>query len=299
MSGVVIEVDGRRITAGRAGRARPRAAPGSGPPARGDRSQGSPTPSPRVPPGAPRADPARARHVLDLARPDVRRRRGSPRTRTTPSPAPSTREMVLAGVTGVGEFHYLHHAPGGSPTTTPTRWVRRCRGGRRGRDPDRPARHLLPRRRPRPRPLREVQLRFSDGTREAGPTGSRLLRDGETPDRRGGALGARPCRDQIGCGRVGRCPRTAAPLPPVRAGRGERGLPGRVRPHAHASCSPSTVPRPGAPPPSTRRTSPRGHRAARRPGTGVCMCPTTERDLADGIGPARALRDAGSPLSLG
>jgi formiminoglutamate deiminase len=34
-------------------------------------------------------------------------------------------------------------------------------------------------------------------------------------------------------------------------------------------------------------------------GTTICMCPTTERDLADGIGPARALADAGSPLSLG
>jgi formiminoglutamate deiminase len=34
-------------------------------------------------------------------------------------------------------------------------------------------------------------------------------------------------------------------------------------------------------------------------GTGVCFCPTTERDLADGIGPARALVDGGSPLSLG
>ncbi|MCW2879512.1 MAG: N-formimino-L-glutamate deiminase [Sphaerisporangium sp.] len=33
--------------------------------------------------------------------------------------------------------------------------------------------------------------------------------------------------------------------------------------------------------------------------TAVCMCPTTERDLADGIGPARSLADAGSPLSLG
>ena len=31
----------------------------------------------------------------------------------------------------------------------------------------------------------------------------------------------------------------------------------------------------------------------------VCFCPTTERDLADGIGPARALVDAGSPLCLG
>lgn len=34
-------------------------------------------------------------------------------------------------------------------------------------------------------------------------------------------------------------------------------------------------------------------------GSGVCFCPTTERDLADGIGPASALAQAGSPLSLG
>jgi formiminoglutamate deiminase len=33
--------------------------------------------------------------------------------------------------------------------------------------------------------------------------------------------------------------------------------------------------------------------------TTACFCPTTERDLADGIGPARALAEAGSPLSLG
>ena len=33
--------------------------------------------------------------------------------------------------------------------------------------------------------------------------------------------------------------------------------------------------------------------------TGVCLCPTTERDLADGVGPARALADAGCPLCLG
>jgi cytosine/adenosine deaminase-related metal-dependent hydrolase len=33
--------------------------------------------------------------------------------------------------------------------------------------------------------------------------------------------------------------------------------------------------------------------------TFTCFCPTTERDLADGIGPAPALRAAGSPLTLG
>jgi formiminoglutamate deiminase len=31
----------------------------------------------------------------------------------------------------------------------------------------------------------------------------------------------------------------------------------------------------------------------------ACFCPTTERDLADGIGPARRLADTGSPLTLG
>jgi len=33
--------------------------------------------------------------------------------------------------------------------------------------------------------------------------------------------------------------------------------------------------------------------------TSACFCPTTERDLGDGVGPSRALRDAGSPLTLG
>jgi cytosine/adenosine deaminase-related metal-dependent hydrolase len=34
-------------------------------------------------------------------------------------------------------------------------------------------------------------------------------------------------------------------------------------------------------------------------GSTVCLCPTTERDLADGIGPARRLRDAGARLAVG
>ena len=33
--------------------------------------------------------------------------------------------------------------------------------------------------------------------------------------------------------------------------------------------------------------------------TNVCFCPTTERDLADGIGPARRLHEAGATLTLG
>jgi formiminoglutamate deiminase len=33
--------------------------------------------------------------------------------------------------------------------------------------------------------------------------------------------------------------------------------------------------------------------------TSACFCPSTERDLADGIGPARRLASAGSPLTIG
>lgn len=34
-------------------------------------------------------------------------------------------EMALAGITSVGEFHYLHHALGGTPTPTRTPWAKR------------------------------------------------------------------------------------------------------------------------------------------------------------------------------
>jgi formiminoglutamate deiminase len=34
-------------------------------------------------------------------------------------------------------------------------------------------------------------------------------------------------------------------------------------------------------------------------GATACFCPTTERDLADGVGPASALRNSGSPLAVG
>ena len=50
----------------------------------------------------------------------------------------------------------------------------------------------------------------------------------------------------------------------------------------------------------TRRTSPPPtSRCSARAATAISMCPSTERDLADGIGPARALADAGSPIVLG
>ena len=64
-------------------------------------------------------------------------------------------EMLLAGYTAVGEFHYVHHAAGGSPLRRPERHGEGAdQRGARGRHPDHAARHLLPgrradRRRPR------------------------------------------------------------------------------------------------------------------------------------------------------
>jgi len=37
----------------------------------------------------------------------------------------------------------------------------------------------------------------------------------------------------------------------------------------------------------------------RESGSAVCLCPTTERDLGDGVGPARRLADSGVTLSIG
>ena len=34
-------------------------------------------------------------------------------------------EMALAGITSVGEFHYVHHGPGGTPYDDPTSWATR------------------------------------------------------------------------------------------------------------------------------------------------------------------------------
>ena len=64
----------------------------------------------------------------------------------------------------VGEFHYLHHGPGGRPYDDPNAMGDAVLGRRaRGRRAHHAARHLLPARRDRPGPPNEVQQRFTDG----------------------------------------------------------------------------------------------------------------------------------------
>ena len=79
---------------------------------------------------------------------DLMYQRGGParsRTATGGSPAAVYAEMALAGITSVGEFHYLHHDVGGVPLRRPQRdGPRPVRGRRRCRCADDPAGHLLP-----------------------------------------------------------------------------------------------------------------------------------------------------------
>ena len=166
-------------------------------------------------------------------------------------------EMALAGVTAVGEFHYLHHAPGGRRYADPNAMGEALVAGRRrGRHPADPARHLLPGRRLRRRARRSTAS--SGGSPTATPT----------PGRTGSAR----CATAPGCGSAPRSTRSApcrgrrwAPSAAAAGGRPlhvhlseqparERGLPGRLRLHPRPACWPPTAARPARPPPCTPPT---------------------------------------------
>ena len=103
-------------------------------------------PQPRLPPRAARAHPARARHVLDLARADVRRRRAA---RPRHLPRPRAGDLPRDG----GRRDHLRRgvplppppAATARPTPTPTRWgwPSSRRRGEAGH-PAHAARHALP-----------------------------------------------------------------------------------------------------------------------------------------------------------
>ena len=63
----------------------------------------------------------------------ARRRPARPGQLPTRWPGPSYAEMALAGITCVGEFHYLHHGPGGAPYDDPNAMGARADRGRRAR----------------------------------------------------------------------------------------------------------------------------------------------------------------------
>ncbi|MET8160533.1 formimidoylglutamate deiminase [Sphaerisporangium sp. NPDC005289] len=210
-------------------------------------------------------------------------------------------EMALAGVTCVGEFHYVHHDTGGRPYASPNAMgealiaaaadagiritlLDACylRGGFG-------------------MPLEGPQLRFDDG-------------DAAAWARRVSSL---PSGPHV---RIGAAVHSVRAVPPeeirvVAAWARERGAPlhfhlseqvaeNEACMSAYGRTPAELLDENGALGPlstavhATHLTTADVERLGAS-GTGVCMCPTTERDLADGIGPARALAEAGAPLSLG
>ena len=212
-------------------------------------------------------------------------------------------EMALAGVTAVGEFHYLHHGPDGRPYDDPNAMGHALAqaaadAGIRltlldtcylAADVD-------------GRPVEGVQRRFSDGAADAWAERVAALRD---------AAGAADRR-----GRRTRCGRCRGRQLPVVVDDGRRvGRPLHVhlseQPAENAACLAAHGLTPtgllaaeGLLGPATTAVH-ATHLTADDiallggSGTTACLCPTTEADLADGLGPARALRDAGCPLALG
>jgi len=206
-------------------------------------------------------------------------------------------EMALAGITCVGEFHYLHHAP----------------GGRRYADPNAMGVALVEAARDAgiritlldtcylaggiDTPVSAEQRRFSDGTAEAWAVRVADLRADATT-RIGAAIHS-----------VRAVPRAA--LAEVAAVDGPLHVHLSEQPAENEACLAAYGRTPTQLLADASVLAPRTtavhatHLTAGDiallggSGTGACFCPTTEGDLADGIGPARELLDAGSPLSLG
>jgi formiminoglutamate deiminase len=214
-------------------------------------------------------------------------------------------EMLLAGYTTVGEFHYVHHGPEGLRYEDPNAMGRALLAAARetgiritlldtcylagGLTAEG---HL---------PLDEVQQRFSDDSVEAWASRVEELADADTV-RIGTAVHsvrAVPREHLAAVGDV--AARAARPL------------------HVHVSeqpaenhacqafygCSPTELLAaewlltPMTTVVHATHLSDSDVKLLAGSRTTACFCPTTERDLADGIGPARRLSDAGVPLSLG
>ena len=200
-------------------------------------------------------------------------------------------EMALAGITCVGEFHYLHHAPDGTPYDDPNAMGRAVLAAAQAAG------------------LRITLLdacylhggieRFRD--RDAGAWAERVEAIGERPAARvGAAIHSVRAVDPEAAGVVAEWARER----PLHAHVSEQPKENQECLATHGRTPTGLLADAGAL--SERFTAVHATHltdedVALLGGTGVtaCLCPTTERDLADGIGPARRLVDAGASLATG
>ncbi|MDR6980311.1 formiminoglutamate deiminase [Streptomyces sp. 3330] len=210
-------------------------------------------------------------------------------------------EMALAGITAVGEFHYLHHAPGGTPYADPNAMGEAlieaaAEAGVRitlldtaylsagfGQPPD------------------AHQLRFCDGDADAWAERCSLLKERDHA-RIGAAIHSVRA---VPAGQLATVARWAEERrAPLHVHLSEQTAENDACRAAHGRTPTELLAEHGVLGPRTTgvhntHLTDEDIALLGRSATGTCMCPTTERDLADGIGPAVALQAAGSPLSLG
>jgi len=212
-------------------------------------------------------------------------------------------EMALAGITAVGEFHYLHHGPGGARYDDPNAMGEALRqaaadagirltlldtcyvaGGLSAAGHSR---------------LDAIQLRFGD--RRADGWAQRVEDLKESAGMRVGAavhsVRAVP-RDQLAVVAA------AAAGRPLHIHLSEQPAENQACQWFYGLTPTALLDSEGFLGPTTSAVhathlTDEDITTLGRTRTTACLCPTTERDLADGIGPARRLSDAGSPLSLG
>ena len=208
------------------------------------------------------------------------------------------REMVASGITAVGEFHYLHHGPDGTPYDDPNAMGHALLSAAADAgiritllDTCYLAAGIG-------KPPEGVQRRFSDG--DADRWAERV--------------------DALGVATVGAAIHSVRAVPREQMPTVARWADERERPlHVHLSeqvaeneectnaydLTPTEVlAEAGA---LDRRTSAVHATHLTEAdigllggsGASACFCPTTERDLGDGVGPSRRLHEAGSPLTLG
>ncbi|WP_371670996.1 formimidoylglutamate deiminase [Streptomyces sp. NBC_00289] len=210
-------------------------------------------------------------------------------------------EMALAGVTAVGEFHYVHHNPDGTPYADPnamgealiqaaadagiritlldTAYLAAGFG----------------------QPPNAHQRRFSDRTAEAWAERCSVLKDRDHA-RIGAAVHSVRA---VPAGQLATVARWAEERrAPLHVHLSEQTAENDACQEAHGRTPTRLLADHGVLGPRTTgvhstHLTDEDIRLLGRSGTGTCMCPTTERDLADGIGPAVALQRHGSPLSLG
>ncbi|WP_375390323.1 formimidoylglutamate deiminase, partial [uncultured Amnibacterium sp.] len=214
-------------------------------------------------------------------------------------------EMAGAGWTAVGEFHYVHHRPDGRPYEPPHAMELALAEAARAvgirlvlldacyLSADVDGRALAP-----------EQRRFGDGTAEGWLARWHALRE---------AIGDDPL---VTVGAAIHSVR-AVPLPAIE--RIIAALPAAVPLHLHLAEQPretaaflalhgetpaAALDRLGVLSPRTTlvhgtHLSPEDVARVGAAGATVAFCPTTEADLGDGVGPARALADAGARIALG